>query len=103
MLDTGEVAEVPERGAWLTEIRPTPRFFRMCGKQRTCRRAILDVWQGKELREDFSDVWQGKELGRESGEWRVTGDKKREENPAPRGIWMDVKRKELQEKGSVRL
>src|ERR1700737_1892815 len=47
---------------WLTIIPPHPLFFRMCGKQRTCRRAILYVWQGKGLRADFAYVWQGKEL-----------------------------------------
>jgi len=35
----------------------------MCGRERTCRRANLYVWQRKELRVDFADVWQGKELG----------------------------------------
>jgi hypothetical protein len=34
----------------------------MCGKQRTLSPVILDVWQRKELRSDFSDVWQVKEL-----------------------------------------
>jgi hypothetical protein len=28
---------------------------------------ILDVWQGKELRADFSNVWQIQELGEEIG------------------------------------
>jgi hypothetical protein len=41
----------------------------MCGRERTCGRVFLYVWQGKGLREaengilaPFSDVWQGKEL-----------------------------------------
>jgi hypothetical protein len=35
----------------------------MCGRERTCRRANSYVWQGKELRVNFTDVWQAKELG----------------------------------------
>ena len=34
----------------------------MCGKKRTYRPAILEVWQGKVLRANFPDVWQMKEL-----------------------------------------
>src|ERR1700687_4215327 len=34
----------------------------MCGKQRALSLAILDVWQRKGLRADFSDVWQGREF-----------------------------------------
>jgi hypothetical protein len=34
----------------------------MCGKQRTLSPLDLEVWQGKEIRADFSDVWQGKDL-----------------------------------------
>ncbi len=39
-----------------------PRGFRMCGKQRACRRVILEVWQAKELETRFADLWQGKNL-----------------------------------------
>ena len=56
----------------------------MCGKQRTCRIAILYVWQGKGLRADFAYVWQGKELAGKSGEWRVTsGERKHRSPPTP--------------------
>jgi hypothetical protein len=63
----------------LTIITPHPPFFRMCGKERTCGRVILYVWQAKELHAHFSDVWQGKELGREMacGEW-ASGEKTEE-------------------------
>jgi len=42
--------------------RGTPPVFCMCGRERTCRRANLYVWQRKELPVNFADVWQGKEL-----------------------------------------
>jgi hypothetical protein len=35
------------------------------GKQRALSLTILDVWQAKRLRADFSDVWQGKGLDSE--------------------------------------
>ena len=37
--------------------------YRKCGKQRTCGRGFLEVWQRKELAADFADVWQIKDLG----------------------------------------
>src|SRR5258708_4282123 len=43
-----------------------PRGSRMCGKERVCGRAILDVWQLKGLGVHFEEVWQRKDL-RESG------------------------------------
>src|ERR1700745_2373993 len=50
----------PAQDAWLTIICPHhPPFFRMCGRERTCGRAILYLWQPKELRARFLYVWQG--------------------------------------------
>ena len=46
------VTRYPRGGAW------------MCGKQWTCGRAFLEVWQGKDLAADFADVWQTKGLGK---------------------------------------
>src|SRR5258708_27999668 len=34
----------------------------MGGRERSCRRGVLYVWQGKRLRARFCYVWQGKEL-----------------------------------------
>ena len=35
---------------------------RKCGKQRTCGRGFLEVWQRKDLAVDFADVWQTHDL-----------------------------------------
>jgi hypothetical protein len=34
----------------------------MCGREKTCGRAILYVWQQKELLAHFAYVWQRKNL-----------------------------------------
>jgi hypothetical protein len=47
---------------WLTIIGGTPPVFRMCGRERTCGRAFLYVWQRKDLEADFLYVWYPKEL-----------------------------------------
>jgi hypothetical protein len=47
--------------AFITTL-PTPRGSRICGSQRTCRRAFLDLWQAKELQANFAEVWQAKGL-----------------------------------------
>jgi hypothetical protein len=44
-------------------------FFRMCGKERTCRAAILDVWQAKELRN--GGTFQGRKVAKSRGMWEV--------------------------------
>jgi hypothetical protein len=43
---------------------PTPPVFRMCGRERTCGRVILYVWQRKDLGGHSLDVWQRKNLPR---------------------------------------
>ena len=39
-----------------------PGGCRKCGKQRTCGRAFLEVWQLKDLQADFADLWQIQDL-----------------------------------------
>ena len=34
----------------------------MCGKERTCGSAILDLWQLQDLPSEIMDLWQIKEL-----------------------------------------
>src|SRR5437588_8715203 len=43
----------------------------MCGKQRTCRRGFLEVWQAKDLQVVSSDLWQIKDLSRGGRRWQV--------------------------------
>ena len=48
-----------------------------CGKERTCGRGFLEVWQGKDLAGDFSDVWQAKDLRKmEKGKWKLATDER---------------------------
>ena len=50
----------------------------MCGKQRTCGRGFLEVWQGKDLWVVSSDVWQIKDLATvATDKWRVARKDKR--------------------------
>src|SRR2546430_23651 len=56
--------------------------YRKCGKQRTCGRGFLEVWQRKELAADFADVWQIKDLGTVASDERPTaGERLRSGSP----------------------
>jgi hypothetical protein len=73
----------------------------MCGKQRTCKAAILDVWQMLGLRTHFSYVWQGKGLGNISTpEGLNVG---LVESGTQGAMRMVIKIKELREKQFVRI
>jgi len=71
--------------------------YRKCGKQRTCGRWFLEVWQRKELAADFADVWQIKDLGTvASDEWPTAGERLRR---APPSVAWERVRKWLKRKG----
>ena len=90
-----EVATATSTGR-LTIIPDTPLFFRMCGSERTCRRAILYVWQGKGLQAHFSYVWQRKELRRNP--WKGAAFERRD-TPHPGGNSDGYQTKGVAEKG----
>src|SRR6202022_2805771 len=55
------IAQASGCAFWLRVVNrnyPPPPVFRICGKQRSCRRAILDLRKAKDLQVRFSDLWQ---------------------------------------------